>query len=144
MQPWVAVNWALFKMETKKTTFHNHMNDNDVPCVEEKNTLRQGNFPAVEIKSTVVLCLYDCHGYRKILRSRAILHAQLHMLYRHPASRCNVTNATKTYAFRDVNAEACVVDKELFDGKEHQEDSPEEYYKEKEFSTLGDKLDDFE
>ena len=66
------------------------------------------------------------------------------MLYRHPASCCNVTNATKTSVFPDVNTEACVVDEKLFDGKEQQEDSPEEVYEEKEFGTLGDKLDDDE
>ena len=49
-----------------------------------------------------------------------------------------MTNATKTYAFPDVNTEACVVDEKLFDGKEQQEDSPEEVYEEKEFGTLGD------
>ena len=60
------------------------------------------------------------------------------MIYRHPASRYYVNNATKPYAFPDVNTEACVVDEELFDGKEQQEDSPEEVYEEKEFGTLGD------
>ena len=73
-----------------------------------------------------------------ILRYPAILLAQLHILYRHPASRCNVTNATKPYAFPDVNTEACVVDEKLFEGKEDQEDSPKESNEEKEFGTLGD------
>ena len=60
------------------------------------------------------------------------------MIYRHPASRYYVNNATKYYAFPDVNTEACVVDEKLFDGKEHKEDSPKELDEEKEFGTLGD------
>ena len=43
-----------------------------------------------------------------------------------------------------MNTEAWVVDEELFDEKEHQEDSPEELYEEKEFDTLGDEFDDDE
>ena len=86
----------------------------------------------------VVLCLYDYHVYCII-----ILLAQLDMLYRHPSSSCNVTNDTKTYAFPDVNTEACVVDEELFDRTEHQEDSPEELYEEMEFGTIGDEITRF-
>ena len=87
----------------------------------------------------VVLCLYDYHVYCII-----ILLAQLDMLYRHPSSSCNVTNDTKTYAFPEVNTEVCVVDEELFDGKEQKEYSPEGLYKENEFGTFSDELVDDE
>ena len=127
---------------TVKTTPRVLIKDSDVDGSGSRSLIDDILFQ--QVAPSVVLCLNDCHVYRIILRSPAILHAQLHMLYRDPASRCNVTNATKPFAFPDVNTEACIVDEELFDGKEQQEDSPEELYEEKEFGTLGDELDDVE
>ena len=84
----------------------------------------------------VVLCLHMCHI---ILRYLAILLAQLHFLYRHPASRYNVNNATKSFDIPDVNAES-IVDEEPLDCVENLEDSPEEV--EEEVGTLGDEEND--
>ena len=61
------------------------------------------------------------------------------MLYRHPARRCNVTNATKSFDIPDVNAEA-LVDEEPLDCEETLEESLEEV--EEEFGTLGDEAND--
>ena len=52
------------------------------------------------------------------------------LLYRVPASYCNVTNAAKPYDFSDMNAEACVDDQEPFDREEDKELDAE-----KEFGT---------
>ena len=65
----------------------------------------------------VVLCLHVCHI---ILPYSSILLAQLHMLNRHPASRYDVTNATKSFDIPDVNAEA-LVDEERVDCEEYLE-----------------------
>ena len=67
-----------------------------------------------------------------ILRYSAIPLAQLHIIYRHPASCYDVTNATKSFDIPDVNAKA-LVDEEPLDCEEYLEESPEEV--EEEFGT---------
>ena len=70
----------------------------------------------------VVLCFHECHI---ILRYPAIPLAQLHMLNRHPASRYDVTNATKPFDIPAVNAEALVAE-ERANCEEYLEESPVE------------------
>ena len=60
------------------------------------------------------------------------------MIYRHPASRYYVNNATKSFDFPDVNAEA-LVDEEPVDREENLE---VQSLVEEEFGTLGDDEDE--
>ena len=56
MEPWIVATRTSFMMETTKNTFHeNEYDDDDVPIaiMVENNTLSQGDFPAVEIKTTL-------------------------------------------------------------------------------------------
>ena len=62
----------------------------------------------------------DFKNISVVFRYLAIPLAQLHMLNRHPASRYDVTNATKSFDIPDVNAEA-LVDEERADCEEYLE-----------------------